>query len=229
MGIESLTDADKLLKREFWQTPEGTMLEIESAGQMVEVPAKSCRTLLRMLERGYRLGAGYRSHHPVIAHCRALGVLKRMQPATVSHLRNLVLDENVLEVLPAALGVWTAPCPACQGRAFNESRISWTRFAARRVANHQSPSFSDGSAYRLEILDERTLRVRMPFRTIEVQFLAGGDYDGDGLDDVLVRRDVLDGAAAYEGSTLFILSRESPEAVFRVVTANDVPVPPTGD
>ncbi len=97
------------------------------------------------------------------------------------------------------------------------------------MANHQSPSFSDGSAYRLEILDERTLRVRTPFRTIEAQFLAGGDYDGDGTDDVLVRRDLLDGAAAYEDSTLFILSREAPDAVLRVVTANDVPVPPTGD
>ncbi len=229
MGIEYREKINRDLGWETWLKGEPTILEIESVGHMVKRSTSSCRSLLMMLKRGYRLAAGYRSHLPIIAHCHALEALKQIGPATVTHLRDLVLDDQVMEVLPAALGVWTAPCPACQARAFNESRISWARFAAERAANHQSPSFSDGSAYRLEILDERTLRVRMPFRTIEVQFLAGGDYDGDGLDDVLVRRDVLDGAAAYEGSTLFILSRESPEAVFRVVTANDVPVPPTGD
>ncbi len=229
MGIESRDKIDRYLGWRSWLKGEPTVLEIESVGNMVKRPTSSCRSLLKKLERGYRLAAGYRSHLPVIAHCHALEALKQMQPAKVSHLRDLVLDDQVMEVLPAALGFWTAPCPACQTRAFNEQRISWARFAAERVANHQSPSFSDGSAYRLEIPDERTLRVRTPFQTVEVQFLAGGDYDGDGLDDVLVRRDLLGGAAAYEGSTLFILSREAPEAVLWIVTANDVPVPPTGD
>jgi hypothetical protein len=223
LGVESREEIDEYLSWQYWLTAEGTLLEIQSAGQMVEVAAKSCRTLLKMLERGYRLTARYRSHLPVIAHCRALGVLKQMQPAKVSHLRNLVLDDKVMEVLPALLGFWTSPCPACQAQALNESRQSWARFAAQRVANQQTPSFSDGGAYRLEILDERTLRVRTPAWTIEIQFVAGGDYDGDGLDDILVRRDLLDGAAAYEDSTLFILSREDPDAVLWVVNASDAP------
>ncbi len=229
MGIEYRGKINRHLGWETWLKGEATVLEIESVGHTVKRSTSSCRSLLKMLKRGYRLAAGYRSHLPIIAHCHALEALQQMGPATVTHLRDLVLDDRVMEVLPAALGVWAAPCPACQARAFNESRISWAHYAVQRVTNQQSPSFSDRSAYRLEILDERTLRVRTPFRTIEVQFLAGGDYDGDGLDDVLVRRDLLDTAAAYESSTLFILSRESPEAVFRVVTANDVPVPPTGD
>ena len=47
-----------------------------------------------MLKRGYRLAAGYRSHLPIIAHCHALEALQQMGPATVTHLRDLVLDDR---------------------------------------------------------------------------------------------------------------------------------------
>jgi hypothetical protein len=67
LGVESRLDIDDLLRWTSWLTTDGTMLEIESAGEMVEVPAKSCQILKKMLERGYRLTAGHRSHVSVIA------------------------------------------------------------------------------------------------------------------------------------------------------------------
>jgi hypothetical protein len=218
LGVERLADIDALLTRSFWLTSEGTMLEIESAGQMVEVPAKSCRTLLKMLERGYRLTPAYRSHVSVIATCRALRMLKQARPAEASHLRDLVLDETVIEVLPALLGFWTSPCAACRSQTFNETRQSWARFAAERAAKGQIPRFQDGSAYETEILDERKLRVRTPAWTVEVQVLAGGDFNGDGLDDILVQRDVIAEAPA---SALYVLSRSNPREVLWVVNTDE--------
>ena len=50
------------------------------------------------------------------------------------------------------------------------------------------------------MLDERRLQARALAWEIEVEFLAGGDFDGDGLDDVLVRRDIRDDLRAYYDS-----------------------------
>ncbi len=145
-------------------------------------------------------------------------MLKQARPAEVSHVRGLVLDDMVMVVLPALVGVWTSPCVARRARAFNETRRSWASFAAERAAKHQTPSFRDGSAYRIEILDEHRLRVRNLAWTIEIQVLAGGDFNGDGLDDILVKRDVLAEAPA---SALYVLSRDDPHGVLRVVNADD--------
>ena len=175
-------DIDDLLRWQSWLTTDGTMLEIESAGEMVEVPAKSCRTLKKMLKRGYRLTADYRPHVSVIADCRALELLQIAQSAQASHLRDFVLDGAAIELLPQDL--WSISADA------------------------------DPSA--LEIADERTLEVPITAGTRQIRFLAGGDFNGDGLDDVLVKRETL---AGHPEAAVFVLSRNGPDDPLRVVEA----------
>jgi hypothetical protein len=182
MGVENRSKINKLLEWQFWFTEDGTMLEIESAGEMVEVRAKSCRTLKKMLKRGYRLTAGHRSHVSVIADCRVLELLRDAQDAKASHLRDFVLDEAAIELLPQEL---------------------W------------APS-ADDDLGAFEIADERTLQVRSAEGTRQIRFLAGGDFDGDGLDDVLVMRETL---ADSPEATVFVLSRDEPDGPLRVVKA----------
>jgi hypothetical protein len=67
-----------------------------------------------------------------------------------------------------------------------------------------------------EIADERTLEVRTAEGLRRIRFLAGGDFDGDGLDDVLVKRETL---ADHPEAAVFILSRDRPDAPLRVVNA----------
>jgi hypothetical protein len=182
MGIENRTDSDDLLRWQAWLNTDDTMLETESAGEIVAVPATSCRMLMKMLKHGDRLTASHRSHVSVIADCRALEWLKMAQPARISHLRDFVLDEAAIELLPQDL---------------------WP------VSAHDKSSD-------LEIADERTLEVPITAGTLRIRFLAGGDFNGDGLDDVLVKREV---PSDHPEAAVFILSRNGPDDPLRVVEA----------
>jgi hypothetical protein len=138
--------------------------------------------LMKMLKHGDRLTASHRSHVSVIADCRALEWLKMAQPARISHLRDFVLDEAAIELLPQDL---------------------WP------VSAHDKSSD-------LEIADERTLEVPITAGTLRIRFLAGGDFNGDGLDDVLVKREV---PSDHPEAAVFILSRNGPDDPLRVVEA----------
>jgi hypothetical protein len=135
-----------------------------------------------MLERGYRLTAGHRSHVSVIADCRALELLRDVRDAKASHLRDFVLDEGAIELLPRDLWAVSA----------------------------------DADASALEITDERTLELRSVEGTRQIRFLAGGDFDGDGLDDVLVKQETF---ADSPEAAVFVLTREAPDAPLRIVSA----------
>jgi hypothetical protein len=74
---------------------------------------------------------------------------------------------------------------------------------------------ADADPSALEIDDERTLEVRTAEGTRQIRFLAGGDFDGDGLDDVLVKREVL---SDHPEAAVFVLSRDGPDAPLRVVS-----------
>jgi len=182
MGIEYRLQIDDLLRWTSWLTTDGTMLEIESAGEMVEVPAKSCRTLMKVLKRGYRLTSEFRSHVSVIADCRVLELLRDARAAKASHLRDFVLDGASIELLPQDL---------------------W-------------PVSADADPSGLKIADERTLEVPITAGTLRIRFLAGGDFNGDGVDDVLVKREVL---ADHPEAAVFVLSRDGPDGPLRVVSA----------
>ncbi len=182
LGVESRLDIDDLLRWTSWLTTDGTMLEIESAGEMVEVPAKSCRTLMKVLKRGYRLTSEFRSHVSVIADCRVLELLRDARAAKASHLRDFVLDGASIELLPQDL---------------------W-------------PVSADADPSGLKIADERTLEVPITAGTLRIRFLAGSDFNGDGLDDVLVKREVL---ADHPEAAVFVLSRDGPDGPLRVVSA----------
>jgi len=62
--------------------------------------------------------------------------------------------------------------------------------------------------------------VRTADGTHRIRFLAGGDFDGDGLDDVLVKRQTL---ADTPEAAVFVLTREASNAPLQAVSAEVFP------
>ncbi len=145
------------------------------------------------------------------------------RPAAKSFLRNLVLGEDALSLLPAPLGFWTSPCVALEAWSYDERGYSWARFNADRAAKRRVPTFADGSVYRLKFLDEQRLQAWALAWVVDIEILAGGDFNGDGFDDILVKRDIRAYVSGYEESDLFVLSRNAPDAVLRIVNVDDLP------
>jgi len=145
------------------------------------------------------------------------------RPAAKSFLRNLVLGEDALRLLPAPLGFWTSPCVALEAWSYDERGYSWARFNADRAAKRRVPTFADGSVYRLKFLDEQRLQAWALAWVVDIEILAGGDFNGDGFDDILVKRDIRAYVSGYEESDLFVLSRNPPDAVLRIVNVDDLP------
>jgi hypothetical protein len=154
---------------------------------------------------------------------QAAGTIGRLdpQPATQSSLRNLVLDDDAMNVLPAPLGFWTSPCVALEAWIYNEAGYSWARFNADRTGKWGVQTFADGSVYRLKILDEQRLQAWALAWVVDIEILAGGDFNGDGLDDILVKRDIRAYVPDYQGSDLFVLSRDAPDVALWIVDSGD--------
>jgi len=184
---------------EFWLTNQET--------------ADTCRSLIKLTAEGYDSGE-YNLRTALGPRCYALEALRRARPARISYLRDFVFDESAIRYLPAMLG----PLGNCgylrDMLEANRLGRPWAPFP------DNDPSYGVGQ---MEAQDRDTLIVKGKqidgesrwVSTIEIQ--GRGDFNGDGLDDLLVRTEVDDLMIYSWGSRLFLLTRTGPLQTLRVV------------
>ena len=123
----------------------------------------------------------------------------------------------------------------CRQHLYNEARFSMRAgiggepTGGRKVFDSADPSF------RIERRSDREIVVTTRYRGAHLSMVAGGDVNGDGLDDMLLETtrwgydrgsdnqaaDPAPGRKYGTGSKLFILSRDDPYGVLWVVNADD--------
>ena len=141
--------------------------------------------------------------------CYAGRALAAMRSATVSHVSDYVLDPGTLAELPAELGYPDSPGQSAHARRIDEDGGRMGEFL-ENVAGIADVSAVQpgGSGLRLE---DGTLWTR------EWLLLGRGDFDGDGVEDLLVGVNlyITDEALRF-GSTLFVLARTEAAAPLQV-------------
>ena len=164
--------------------------------------------------------------------CDALEELGTAQPAQRSFVRNFDFDRTAMNVLPAIVG--GAESCSFMGRLkwANERGDTWTQLDDGLFKRHARESTSiavSGQTRSIQVEDDKTATILFEYvEEVPVQeekttiwsysvdrspleILAYGDFNEDGLEDMLMRR--------QGARNVYVLTRDAPEAVFYVLNS----------
>ena len=193
LGLAGIEDIDARL-----QKPFDDAFETQRAGK--PIPMKNCADFLAA-GKDWRAATEQSTLALKSAGivCLALEALKGAMPSKSSNLTGFKLDGNALDMLPPALGPVVSlddekALQAASGK-------SWKEFTPAATGSVNAAG---------------TLVVIFPGWRIKLTEYARGDFNGDGIEDLLVRDDVAATEGTYGESRLFLLGRTSPGGILQV-------------
>jgi hypothetical protein len=134
--------------------------------------------------------------------CRTLEWLQRAKPSTVSFLDSFRWDPSALEMLPAALS--TALSPEEQARVAQATR----KHESLKTLNPNLKSKKEG---------EGPFEIREKDSTILIDEQARGDFDADGVEDIVLSVTNAVNRGSYSDVRLVILTRKTPTGVLTIL------------
>ena len=201
----------------------------------------SCVSLIEWTDKGFEIDheSPYWVHalnmhalHSV--KCYALQALKQAKPAVTSYVRKFAFDENAMDYIPPMIGMgWDCKGLIMFTRA-NRDGVSWREFIPRYF-RRKDP------IYVVTVIDQLSIvvdRIRDPksqgpeniYNSARITVIGQGDFDNDGLDDLLIKweEQILTsvGELFTRFSALYIATRKETDIVFRVVDL--IGSPPSG-
>jgi hypothetical protein len=194
----------------------------------------NCQDLIKWTDEGFDTDFDHPYWHFALGantyysgRCYALSALKTAKPARTSYLRDFVFDNKAMTYLPAMIGMgWD-----CRGlNEFLEANrwsVPWSEFIYdyydRDLPNYNIFLRSGDHVIFQRMLDEA--RGWIDYET-HIVIYGRGDFNGDGLDDMLVRRTRVLVEQDFErtqpgkdpaSSILFLVTRREGDEVLRVV------------
>ena len=232
LRLESLDRIDARLERPFWDNGGYTVYK-GVGNERTETTVDACNMRRRLFEEGYYAGASQRYFAVYLwAMCDALEKLATAKPAARSYVRNFVFDRNAFDLLPAIVGGAESCGFLCRLKWANERGDTWTQLEDSLFKRHAWENTSiaiSGQTRSIKVEDDKTATILFEYveevpveeekTTIwsysvdrsPLEILAYGDFNEDGLEDMLMRR--------QGARNVYVLTRDTPEAVFYVLNA----------
>jgi hypothetical protein len=178
--------------------PRGSLRQVSSCAQAVSVDANDVEVDSEN---------NFHAAEWVITKCKVLRLLKKAKPARVSHVREVLRMANPAPLLPPEMAMTiTDDDDTSQARAEAAGK-TWTQIAKVEI--------SRGESY----LDDMAV-VGDDFGGV-FNWLAVGDFDGDGVEDVVATRTVGPDGGTLSESKTFILTRTKPSGRLSIVERVD--------
>ncbi|WP_157619076.1 hypothetical protein [Skermanella stibiiresistens] len=153
------------------------------------------------------VGAGSDQEYRVLrstgTRCAALDLIGRAKPAERSFVKDFRFDKVAAHDLPPALALAVSPD--------EERRV-------KRAAAAGGSILDVDRSITLHGLDTGSAELRAKDWKARLAVLARGDFDGDGIEDMLVRRDASKTGGTYASSDLFVLTRTTPSKRLHIIT-----------
>lgn len=210
LGLEKLDDAEKYLEDPASLGGGVSLIKVEG-DERQEATAESCGSLNRLMQKGYHAGFAMHSIRVVLYHlakCYAIELLLEARPAKKSYVRDFRLDADSMNYLPAMV----KPSPSCdwlcRQYVANERRISWKQFEPTGILS-------------VDHVSDHQIKVETSGTNLSMEILARADFNGDGLEDLLLWVHAGAIGGTWGTTKLYLLSREKPESVLWVLDAEE--------
>ncbi len=192
----------------------------------------NCRSLVEATDKGFDVDHDNRYWVHVLSmraiyspRCYAMVALKQAKPAKTSFLRDFELGQDVMTYIPSMIAMgWNCIDLIKYFLKENRDGVSWLDYFAEFYKKYD---------YRHEItvLDANTVYVDLLYRqdnypesvtgTIKLTIYGRGDFNGDGLDDLLIKWDDVPslryGDPTVITSVVYVATRYERDDVLRVV------------
>jgi hypothetical protein len=139
-----------------------------------------------------------RSFLSLAAHCQALGMLRAARPAQRTYLDRFALDQQAPDFLPSELRVDPSPARSQDARKGQTWRGADPKVKAK-------------------VLKADVLRGAGRGYVSRVFEYARGDFDGDGIEDLLIRTEGELNGGTYQDNGVFLLTRTAPDAPLKTL------------
>jgi hypothetical protein len=212
LGLATLGDVEPKLARPIWpDDPEG--LEVVQFDPAIEPEDRNratmhtCLDQMRLLAERYE-GQNNPEHKLFIgvgADCAAIAAMRDARASKVSHIANFRLDAAAPRYLPPVV---ESP--------INYEMIHGARVALRARTPWRGEDWPDHMT--VESDRETTYEDREQAWATRVELLARADFDGDGVEDLMVATGNWATEGTYGASDVLILTRFSENEVFRVLS-----------
>lgn len=205
----TLDQFDEPFEKEFGSEGDGRMLVYKGEGpNKEEAYAYDCRSLLKLDFEGYfpKTTSQVEKFLKYDKQCDVMEILRETKPSQVSNVNDFIFDNTSIDFLPAMVNRSGSCDFACRQYRANEKAISWRDFEISEFLSIQIIH-----KYRMVVTTDNSLA--------DLEILARADFNNDGTEDMLVQ--YIGGATHGTWGTIlkFILSRDEPDAVLRVLNA----------
>ncbi len=204
IGLDSLEAVPNYLERPFFKNDsKGLPLRKREGGRSVEARAINCRDFSRLTGEGFYDVNPIRYFAAVMKDfCEVARRLKEARPARASFVTSFRFDEAAPDYLPAMLDLGGSCEYACRLHIANAHRIPWSEF---------------DTIEQVEAKGDHEVEIITAGSQNTVKLMARADFNGDGLEDLLVRTTGSARGGTLSASSLYVLSRDADDSVLFVL------------
>lgn len=156
-----------------------------------KVKVTTCKEYWDYKEKGYRPYTTYdrAMESWFIKTCDPLKYLKGAKPSRVSYVTDFDLTKNPLQILPCTLDLNLSGDEVKKAKELIAKGLTWKDFTPNKTA---------------EIIDKNEIKLEDEGSITWITFSAFGDFDNDGIEDILldVSHKVKDGSYADHGHSI---------------------------
>lgn len=171
-------------------------------GEAVRI--RTCQDLFAADARGLdRAGSDHAAYRYQALSCYAARAIANARASARSNLRDFALDRARVQKLPA--GLWLALSAA------DRTKVAATGARFGDLVGEAAYDVTTTATSRQVVVDAAD------GRTQTIAWVARGDFDGDGGEDLLLATHDTDEGSGYEGFRLAVVSRPAADTAFHIV------------